>query len=329
MASADDQVLGAFSLRRFLSDGMGRRLLDKRRDTEKFKEPDAIRSMKYGSFARFVESLGWLNAGMEIEYFATIEPLDPAFREAVIERFEREGESAAWPFDFKRVSRILFTQQESRFIAASDIDAKGFFQAALWAAESFDRPLVARLLSELRRPGNSPLDEPLEVEIEELYGALHSKQYRRPVAIFAAGWLQLVPVLQTFVDVFGLNLPSPPPLAPEVSLHDSLGSLMSWRLNLSSEKTNRRLTNLTNTAFHVMENVRRFNIASINWEIGETVSQWNALLTSWQLITGPAEFRRYAGPVIEEELAILDLEATLNDDGVTSVDDEEELDSSG
>jgi hypothetical protein len=238
-----------------------------------------------------VERFGWLQLGMAVGYFSASSGELRSIEHEILEAFLPEttyatGHLIALLSSFLGSDRSEFLNPN---MPRDDSALQGKFQAALLASEAFDDPLLVALVSEFRNPETSPLDEMIiKFDANEIYAAFNDEylewESESKYSMFLAAMSRLICVFQAFADLFPEST-NENDWFLEPTFRQAVGTLMSWRVDLDDERTNRRLNNL-NASFIGLINFTRFsNMDQFDWRMGTTARSTLDLISHWMKFT--------------------------------------------
>jgi len=291
MANVNEDVLRAFSLKRFIA-SIGDNLLEINDGIPAVRDERYFSALDDEVLTACVESFFWLLTGIELAYFpesanSFIQTLAGILNKEI---YETEGrEFPYWTEDFIHNSEMTLLMsiyykptEKSR---SENFSFLGKFQAALFASEAFRSPLIDQLLRQLRSKSHVLLDKPIaRCDMDEVYSALmQADSDKVTVASLFAGFIELIAVLQIYSDIFGR--PREVGSIGRGSKAFKVGMTVGWRLNLSDFYTAKRLKKLVGNFLALVEATRRDNEEIATWQFSDTVEHLNGLFDFWQLFS--------------------------------------------
>jgi hypothetical protein len=293
MDNVSEEVLQAFSLHQFLNFGSGRNIISAAETPPIFKSIGEVGELNPEDRSAFFESYAWLRTGMDIGYFPQSEPYSSDERKTLA-TMAREFRPV-WAREYYDLIAALL-EVEYFVIVPDEHDqtpASENFQAALLANRSFSHPLIEPLLRQLRTPEPSVLDEvPTYVNLPELYESFDTPPSTPSIASLLAGFMRLIDTFQMFTTLFPFDARPSKFYGPELTLNETVGTLVNARINLSDQTTGDRFARLSDLFFRTLERLKR-QALTVTWSSTATVESFNSLLGRWLLFSMGKSARIY------------------------------------
>ena len=291
MANADSATLGFSAFREFVARNFPFKVSDRGLIVE------ASDSQYLSPVARTVrvERFGWLSLGLALGYFTA-----PTEGILFIRGHIRDMFLLGQVYAPKRFVSLMSSflpgtgSPPYAYLPMMDPVLQGKFQAALLASEAFDDPLLVALVEELYNPEISPLDEMImQFNVGEIYGTLNLDHWTNLTSesakssLLLGAMIRLISVLKAFADLFpeisyGFDFAGNPDNA---RFGQTVGTILSWRLDLADERIRRRFENLNASFLRLVEAARVSNIDQFDWSVELTRLNIGVVIAQWQRLT--------------------------------------------